>query len=313
MSKPKTHQQDPVKAIMGCLETINGNSGQSLYSIFDDWLDIIRTSLESLPRHYQSITETGTFAPDTEETKKVFERMRDKYKRPEIWDKFTEAFVYLMDSTETWRDVLGEVYMASYISNKHTGQFFTPWHIAKVMAEMTMLDGVEKEVHERIKKTAEKNPVLGAMILAGSVIQDEEERGKYYWTAIIPLASQLVDPITVCDPCCGSGVMLLAAASCCPRWVLDWGFVQFYGMDIDETCVNMAKVNVMLYGLNGSHAYTALELPEGALSIIPEPFQEIYTEAKTATPERLEEIKVELKKSSPAYQMNLFQDDALTL
>lgn len=157
MSKPKTHQQDPVKAIMGCLETINGNSGQSLYSIFDDWLDIVRTSLEALPSHYQSITETGKFAEDTEETKKVFEQMRDKYKKPDIWDKFTEAFVYLMESVETWRDVLGEVYMASYIHNKHTGQFFTPWNIAKVMAEMTMHDVVvEKEVHERIKKAAEK-------------------------------------------------------------------------------------------------------------------------------------------------------------
>ena len=309
MTNANKHPVDPVKAIVGCLERVNGNCGQSLYSIFDDWLEIVLISLERLPEHYKSVVENRTMAEDTEQSKITFERLRGKYEKPEIWNEFVSAFVYLMESTETWQDVLGDVYMASYISNKHTGQFFTPWHIAKVMAEMTMLDGVEKEVHERIKKTAEKNPILGAMILAGSVIQDEEEKGKYYWTAIIPLASQLVDPITVCDPCCGSGVMLLAGASCCPRWVLDWGFVQFYGMDIDETCVKMAKVNVMLYGLNGSHAYTAMELPEGALSIIPEPFREVYAEAKTATPERLEEIKTSLRASSGAYQMNLFENE----
>ena len=60
-----------------------------------------------------------------------------------------------------------------------------------------------------------------------------------------------LEPLTVCDPACGSGVTLLAAASACPRWALDYNVVRFFGQDIDRTCVKMAQVNMMLYGLNG--------------------------------------------------------------
>ena len=91
---------------------------------------------------------------------------------------------------------------------KHGGQFFTPWPIARIMAEVTLRD-------------------------------------------IDTLLESKAGPIEIYDPCCGSGVMLLAAASCCPRWAIECGKVKFYGNDIDENCVKMARANMMLYGLNG--------------------------------------------------------------
>ena len=45
--------------------------------------------------------------------------------------------------------------------------------------------------------------------------------------------------------------IVLAAASVCPRWAIDYNVVRFFGQDIDRTCVKMARVNMMLYGLNG--------------------------------------------------------------
>ena len=59
-------------------------------------------------------------------------------------------------------------------------------------------------------------------------------------------------PITVCDPCLGSGRMLLAAAACYPAWAVQLGLVQFFGADIDPVCAQMARINVLLYGLNGT-------------------------------------------------------------
>lgn len=48
---------------------------------------------------------------------------------------------------------------------------------------------------------------------------------------------------TVCDPCCGSGRMLLGAAKECSEAI-------FYGTDIDLRCAKMAVINMFLFDLN---------------------------------------------------------------
>ena len=67
------------------------------------------------------------------------------------------------------QDFLGHLYMHLNFGNGWTGQFFTPWHIAEMMARMSIGDGMKKEI---------------------------EEKGF----------------ISVNDPTCGSGCMLLAFA-----------------------------------------------------------------------------------------------------
>lgn len=49
---------------------------------------------------------------------------------------------------------------------------------------------------------------------------------------------------TVCDPCCGSGRMLLAVAKRHPHW-------EFVGQDIDLRCVRMTAINLALRNLYG--------------------------------------------------------------
>jgi hypothetical protein len=48
----------------------------------------------------------------------------------------------------------------------------------------------------------------------------------------------------VCDPCCGSGRMLLAMAEINRHW-------QFVGQDVDLRCVRMTAINLALRGLYG--------------------------------------------------------------
>jgi hypothetical protein len=50
-------------------------------------------------------------------------------------------------------------------------------------------------------------------------------------------------PLRILDPACGSGRMLLAAQKCNGR------HHEFYGIDIDHTCIKMAAVNLFLSGL----------------------------------------------------------------
>ncbi len=49
---------------------------------------------------------------------------------------------------------------------------------------------------------------------------------------------------TICDPCCGSGRMLMAAAKVNPKRI-------FIGQDIDHRCVQMTAINLALNGLKG--------------------------------------------------------------
>jgi hypothetical protein len=110
-------------------------------------------------------------------------------------EKMAEAFAACMVGAQ--RDVLG-TWFEEHLSHGRNGQFFTPWPVARMMAQMT---------------------VAGA------------KPGQ-----------------TVCDPACGSGRMLLAAAE------VERGLVLF-GADVDHRCVKMAAINLRLAGLSGEVAW----------------------------------------------------------
>ena len=59
--------------------------------------------------------------------------------------------------------------------------------------------------------------------------------------------------VTVCDPACGSGVMLLAFAKVVHDALGRDGTnkLELYGMDTDIRCVNMCRIQLRLNGLDG--------------------------------------------------------------
>ena len=118
-----------------------------------------------------------------------------------------EALGLLMtEAVSNYHDVLGSVYMLLSQGDKRWGQYFTPFHLARMMAEMTLSDLKPREPGER--------------------------------------------PLTMLEPTCGSGVMILAAAEVIenryPGMILR-GEVLFYGVDLDPLCVTMCKINMLLH------------------------------------------------------------------
>ncbi len=102
-------------------------------------------------------------------------------------------------------DFLGELFMTCFMGNKHTGQFFTPYHVSKLCAKLS----------------------IGTPNKAGGKI------------------------LTINDPCCGSGGMVLATMD-----VLKNDFGINYTMDcfvdcsdVDQRCVHMAYVQLSLAGV----------------------------------------------------------------
>ncbi|MEI7772857.1 MAG: N-6 DNA methylase, partial [Chloroflexales bacterium] len=82
-------------------------------------------------------------------------------------------------------------------------------------------------------------------------VMGDGDVSEYFHRWVLPAAMPFFEPITVMDPACGSGVMLLASAATVPHWARRYGFVQFFGQDIMHIAVQMAKAQVRAYGLNG--------------------------------------------------------------
>ena len=124
----------------------------------------------------------------------------------------------ILEATQNYQDVLGNVYMELGQGEKRLGQYFTPYPVARMMAEMILGD---------IKPLAPGEP-----------------------------------PQRMLEPCCGSGVLILAAAevieSRCPGAIAR-GEVEFYGIDLDPVCVAMCRLNLRLHRI-GHKVQTIEEL-----------------------------------------------------
>lgn len=115
-------------------------------------------------------------------------------------------------------------------------------------------------------------------------------------------------PLRICDPACGSGRTLLAAAKLVPNAVL-------YGVDVDERCTKMTAINLALNGLRGYAVHgNSLSLQEhghysvgqfipGALRWGVEP---VLTVSMVEQLELVEEEEIKEPKQEKKKQLTLF-------
>lgn len=129
-----------------------------------------------------------------------------------IVDIFTKIFQLLLQQTNPhvrFADYLGELYMRSETSNSKAGQFFTPYNLSKMCAQVAINDSLVTEYME----------------------QDQI--------------------ITLNEPACGSGGMILAAAD---HLYNNYHFNIARNLfvvcsDIDSRCVHMSYLQLGLAGI----------------------------------------------------------------
>lgn len=297
--------------------------GRRQDQVFDDWLGLTEIYLRRLPANALHIVQHGCASPDDGPDTPEWRRIAKRYKPAEL-DILHQAMLMLMDAAERdlaelhsvnsamlaipiHRDMLGDIYMAWGWPNAGTGQFFTPMSVASMCAKVQMSGSIDVECRQRVAAAIDASPMGQIGLLRGeSVTQPGKEQ---IMLQVLPQVYQWLDPITICDPACGSGVMLLAAAAECPVWAVDYAVVQFFGQDIDRTCVLMAKINLMIYGLNGYR----IKLTAAANGIAPNgeyvgPQRQVVTPAPVIEPAQ---PTIKLPSARDMTQLELFGREAM--
>lgn len=143
------------KEFLNLIKSINGS--YSAYQIFSDFCEIAAISL------YQP------FAKDEVLEKKYLDIV-GKYKQKEV-EVFPQLLACVVNGlSASLGDFLGECYMDLEISNKHQGQFFTPYHMSKLMSALV---GVSTDENGK-ESLAEPASGSGGMIVARADVLHEQ-------------------------------------------------------------------------------------------------------------------------------------------
>lgn len=178
---------------------------------------------------------------------KEYLRIINSYEKKER-KLFPQMFALLIEELEerSNQDLLGELYMMLQISNKNTGQFFTPYDVCEMMSKLTF---DRKELGKTVHKKGYANvydPTCGAgatLVCASEICKSMFKKYNYQ------------------------------------------NHIMFVGQDIDITCVHMCYIQLSLHGLAGYviHGNTLMKpepvLPEDIESIwfTPMWFSEVWT------------------------------------
>ena len=129
-----------------------------------------------------------------------------KYSRKQL-DYFAAMNAYTLISLDLgMKDFLGEMFNMNGLGEHRKGQFFTPYHVSKLMGRLHCIN---------LKVDIENK-----------------------------------DFITMCEPCCGSGGMVIAFADCMKEEGINFQQKLYVeAMDIDEICYKMAYLQLSLLGI----------------------------------------------------------------
>lgn len=149
-------------------------------------------------------------SPYRDQRENLYLERAQKYSRAEM-DVFSQMLKEVIEEMEVdpEQDILGELFMSLGLSNEWKGQFFTPYHVCRAMAAMTLRPDMEAEFSRK------------------------------GW-------------ISVNDPACGAGALLIAFANECRRQEIDYQTsVLFIAQDIDFLAGCMCYIQLSLMGCPG--------------------------------------------------------------
>lgn len=129
-----------------------------------------------------------------DEREALYLRTIKKYNKQEQ-PLFSELAAYTVMALEEnpEQDFLGSIYMSLNLGNQHNGQFFTPYHVCELMAEVTMQDSVLKTEKEGYLTINDPCCGAGATLIAGvhAAKKRLEKAGYNYQNHILVVAQDI--------------------------------------------------------------------------------------------------------------------------
>lgn len=153
------------KAMVRLITDVSRDTGQRTWEVFNDWVECAAIA-------HANVWPT----PARAEREDRYQRHVSTYGAENM-----RRFAHLLGHLTMWpeqepTDALGHLYMSLEIGNDHTGQFFTPFHVSKLMAALTT---DESSLVEQVAKRgfiAAHEPTVGAggMVIALAVHMREQ-------------------------------------------------------------------------------------------------------------------------------------------
>ncbi|MGF6768535.1 hypothetical protein P3T18_001005 [Paraburkholderia sp. GAS199] len=186
------------KALVKLIQSFS--HGHHLHSVFSDFVELCALAISN------SVDRT-----QFEVREKRYLDIVGKYKREEV-ERFPEMLGLLTESLELrvqamgkagasgsamvsggLTDVLGETYMMLELGNARAGQFFTPYHVSRLMAMMTIGDGGAAVRETGFMRLQEPACGAGGMVIAAA--ESLHDAGLNYQQAMHATCIDI-------DPCC---------------------------------------------------------------------------------------------------------------
>jgi hypothetical protein len=227
----------PEQAILQALKPLT-YSGYRTSQIFDDWVFWSDSKLR------------GEASDIAEHTKRCQARYGDQ-----SLDALSQALDVLTDGIRMHpeRDILGRLYMNWANPNAARGQFFTPESIGSLLAQMTLMDTAAL-IGQRLQAACDTRPAAqyalrsAGLDLSALTTWDDLAVGQFC-RVVLPWIVSAIEPITSLEPCCGSGVLILAQIATLPLWFSQVGLIQYTAIDIDPLCVAMCRLQTWSLGI----------------------------------------------------------------
>lgn len=189
------------------ISVLNSMSGK--YSSYEVFSDFIRCSALAIANSVYMVH--GKLWRDRENA--YLDTMKRYNKQEQA--KFAELFAMLTETLEAGEDdVLGDIFMKAGMGSSATGQFFTPFHLSVLSAEL----GLESQISEYKQLPEEK---------------------RHEWK------------ITLNEPACGGGAMIIATAKVLKNAGINYQrHMKVVAQDLDWKGVYMAYLQLSLLGIN---------------------------------------------------------------